>query len=168
MQEKEIVQIQIYKIANKLKINQTVVNKIINSYISECRVDLLSGAQIRFLGLCWVEPDVITTDRTMTLGAYANRVALQVRAPMYTCYRVLEEYLAMLRDLLLQGKAVDIRTICTLKPIFEGTEIKSVYTCISSTLKKDIEEGNYVVTSVRVHTFKDMRQTVKEVTVNVG
>lgn len=162
MIEKEVVYSQIYNIANSLNINQTTVNKIINSYISECRDDLLSGVQIRFPGLCWVEPDMVSTDRMMTLGAYASRVSAQVSIPMYTCYRVLEDYLSMLRSLLLQGKAVDIRTLCTLKPIYEGNEIKTIYTCVSSTLKRDIDTGKYVVSSVRVHTFRDIRQSAKE------
>lgn len=162
MIDKEVVQAQIYNIATGLNINQTTVNKIIGSYISECREDLLNGTQIRFMGLCWIEPDVVTTDRTMTLGAYACRVAEKVSVPMYTCYRVLEDYLSMLRSLLLQGKSVDIRTLCTLKPIYEGTEISTIYTCVSSTLRRDIETGAYTVGSVRVHTLRDIRETAKE------
>lgn len=151
---------RVYEIAEDNGLEQTAVNRIINSYISLCRQDLLSGIEVRFFGLVTLVPDKKSSDYIATLAWYAKQVSEQVGYPYFTVLNVIKQYLSTSKRDLLEGKSVDIRSIVSLHPLYKNNELVKVYASISTSIKEDLLEINGDVTSARAHTCKLLKYDI--------
>ena len=152
---------RIYIIADNYNIEQVQVHKIISSYISVCRGLLLSGYEITFLNLVTLIPNVIVTDYKMTLAYQCKLVSDALSIGYHTVFAIIKEYLTFLREDLLNGNSVDIRGIVTLHPLLSDDKVVKIHSAISVSIKRDLELQSGYVTSIRAHTSKLLRYSVK-------
>lgn len=158
--EKNLLGIRYYNLSSQFGVDKAKVSRIIRTYISINRAELLSGRIIRFLGLVYIEPDTITSYSISTLALQCKKVADELSLPYQTCLAVVKEYLGYLRSELSCGAVVDIRSIASLHPYYDNGVYKGVQSSISVSIKRDLNELNGVVTSVRVHTCKLLKQSI--------
>ena len=158
---------RVYCLADDNNIEQTLVSKIINSYISICRQDLLEGHVINFLGLVSMIPDYITSNYTATMAWYAKKVSENLSIPYHTCLLVIKGYTQSMIDDLMSGKPIDIRSIVSLHPVTEDGVLCKVHASISTSIKEDLTIKNGVVTSVRAHTCKLLKHNVYNLAKNM-
>lgn len=151
---------RVYEIADDNGLEQTTVNRIINSYISLCRYDLLHGIEVRFFGLVTLVPDNKSSDFIATLAWYAKEVSKQVGYPYHTVLNVIKQYLGTSKRDLLEGKSIDIRSIVSLHPLYKDNELVKVHASISTSIKEDLQKLNGDVTSARAHTCKLLKYDI--------
>lgn len=160
MQKKTSLGKRVYDIAGNNSIEQTMVNRIIGSYISTCREDLLNGHVINFFGLVSIVPDYVCSEFIGTTAWYAKKVSESTGIPYYTCRLVIKSYLDMLSNDLYENKPVDIRSIVSLHPITQDGVLCKIHAAISTSIKEDLVERNGVVTSARAHTCKLLKYKI--------
>lgn len=151
---------RVYCIAGDNNVEQTSVSRIINSYISICREDLLNGHVINFFGLVSVIPNYVTSEYTATMAWYAKKVSEKLSMPYHTCFEVIKNYIKSLTDDLMSGKPIDIRGIVSLHPVTENGVLCKIHASISTSIKEDLLVKNGVVTSARAHTCKLLKHNV--------
>jgi len=149
---------RVYNVANDYNIEQTSVNKIINSYINRCRCDLLCGREVRFINLVSLIPEVMTTNEIKTTAFYAKEVAAETGFPYYTVLAVIKNYLKGLVQDVLGLRNVDIRRIVRIHIVKRETKY-SVHSAISASMKGAMVGGN----TVRVHTSKYLTSVLAEI-----
>ena len=152
---------RVWIIADKYNIEQTQVHKIISSYISICRELLLSGNEVTFFNLVTMIPNPICSDYKTTLAYQCKMISKSINISYHTVYSIIKEYLSFLRDDLLVGKSVDIRGIVSLHPLLRDDKVVKVHSAISTSIKRDLELQNRGVSSIRAHTHKLLKRSIK-------
>lgn len=155
---------RVWIIADKYNIEQTQVNRIINSYVSYCRELILNGYEVTFLDLVTLVPDYLVSDDKMTLAYQCKKVAETCGFSYHTVFSIIKEYLEFIKEDLLSGKSVDIRSIVTLHPLYSegGNVVTKVHSSISLSIKRDLQLRNGDVSSVRAHTHKLLKYIVRQ------
>ena len=148
---------QVWHIAKQYNITMTSVHDIINSYIAYCKGLVAKGERVELFGLVSIVPDVITSDYTTTLAFECEKVADLLALPQHTVYVVIKAYIEDAINSVLSGKVAEIRGLVVVKPIRENGEITKIHSNVSQSLKNVFLETDSVVTSVRVHTYKSLR-----------
>lgn len=153
---------RVWNIADKYSIEQTQVHKIISSYISYCRDLLLQGYEVTFLNLVTMTPNVIVSDYRTTLAYQCKEVSKACGISYHTVYSIVKEYLYWIKDDIMAGKSSDIRGIVTLHPLIDDSgTISRIHSSISISIKRDLANKNGCVTSVRAHTHKLLKYSIK-------
>lgn len=153
---------RVWNIADKFNIEQTQVHKIISSYISYCRNLLLTGNEVTFFNLVTMTPNVIVSDYRTTLAYQCKQVSKLCGVSYHTVYIIVKDYLEYIREDILSGNSVDIRGIVTLHPLRDDSgTLTRVHSSISISIKRDLENLNGCVTSVRAHTHKLLKYSIK-------
>lgn len=153
------VAIQVWVVADKYNIQQNTVHSIISSYLSYCKELLAAGERVDFFGLVSIVPDYLAGGYTPTLAHNCGVVGQRIGVPSHTVYRVMEAYITDAIAALKKGTTVEIRGLVTCVPLFEGGVVTKVHSKVSQTLK-NIFVGTKV-TSVRVHTYKCLRDELR-------
>ena len=149
---------QVFRVAKDFGIEQTSVNRIINSYISICRRDLLSGMEVRFLNLVSLIPSTLSTEEVKTTAFYAKEVAQGTNMPYHTALAVIKNYLdGLYQDIMLKNN-VDIRRIVRIHVMRKGSKF-TVHSAVSASVKETLQGEN----SVRVHTSKYLMSMVADI-----
>lgn len=156
---------RVFIIAKEYGVEQTVVSKIINSYISVCRDSLLRGTELRILGLVNVVPDYKSSDYIPTTAYFCKLVSTKLGTPYYTTYGIVSCYLESLKIDLFNGNPVDIRGIVSLHPLERDGNLCKIRSLISVSIKSDLEKLNGCVTSARAHTCKLLKYNLAN---NIG
>lgn len=152
---------RVWIIADKYNIEQTQVHKIISSYISICREVLLSGYEVTFFNLVTMIPNPIYSEYKITLAYQCKLLANSIGIGHHTVYSIIKEYLSFLREDLLDGNSVDIRGIVSLHPLLRDGKVVKVHSSISTSIKRDLVLQNRDVSSVRAHTHKLLKHSIK-------
>lgn len=160
MEDRTRIGIQVWIVADKYNIPQSTVHSIISSYLGYCKDLLVRGERVDFFGLVSIVPDVQTSKYAPTLAYNSKVVAKRVGVPSHTVLRVMEAYIADAIDYIQQGTTVEIRGLVVCKPIYENGVVSKVHSSISQSLK-NILDGS-IVSSLRVHTYKCLRDLVKK------
>jgi hypothetical protein len=160
MDDRTRIAIQSWIVADELNITQSGVHNIIRSYLAYCKELLIRGEQVDFVGLVSVVPDVITNNFHTTLAYNCERVADRLGMPYHTVYRVMDCYINEAIESVLRGTTAELRGICTVCPIFENNKVTKVHSSISQLLKHVLVENNSVVTTLRVHTAKSLKDKI--------
>lgn len=152
---------RVWIIADKYNIEQTQVHRIITSYISYCRDSLLNGSEVTFLHLVTMTPDIIKLDYRETLAFQCKKVSELCSISYHTVFSIIKEYLLFLQEDLMDGNSVDLRGIVTLHPLCQNGIVVKVHSSVSVSIKRDLGVLNGDVTSVRAHTHKLLKHTIK-------
>lgn len=152
---------RVWIIADKYNIEQTQVHKIISSYISICREVLLSGYEVTFFNLVTMIPNPTYSEYKITLAYQCKLLASSIGIGYHTVYSIIKEYLSFLREDLLDGNSVDIRGIVSLHPLLRDDKVVKVHSSISTSIKRDLVSQNRDVSSVRAHTHKLLKHSIK-------
>lgn len=152
---------RVWIISDKYNIEQTQVHKIISSYISFCRELLLSGYEVTFFNLVTMIPDYIVSDFKSTFAYQCKKVSQICGVSYHTVYAIIKEYLSFLKEDLLSGNSIDIRGIVSLHPLCKDNVVVKVHSSISVSIKRDLKERNAHVSSVRAHTYKLLKHSIK-------
>ena len=148
---------QVWGIAEQYNISISVAKEIINSYLNHCKVSLVNGECVDFFGIVRIVPDRIQTDYSSTLGYECLKVANSLSMPYYTVYAVIKAYLNDLLDNILNGRVAEVRGLVTVKPLLVDGKLTTVHSHISQSLKEVLQRSTSPVSSVRVHTYKSLR-----------
>ena len=160
---------RVYTLADEFGISKVQVNNIINTYISVCREDLLTGHVINFVGLVSVVPNVVISSYVGTTAWYSKKVSQMLNFPYNTVHTIISAYLEDLKDDITVGKAVDIRRIVTLHPLCNENEtLVTLHASISVSIKKELQYRNTGVSSVRAHTNKLLKRFLKNTAIEVN
>lgn len=154
------IDLRVFNVAEKYNVSQNMVHGIIGSYISRSRDNLLNGSRIDFFGLASIVPNPVCNRQNTTLAYLCYVLADELKLPWNTVFVVVREYLDCLREDILTGCAVEIRGIVDLYPVFSGDTMVTVRSCISSSVRRMLGTGAYPVDSVRVHTYRLLRDAV--------
>jgi nucleoid DNA-binding protein len=149
--------IQVWYIADKYNIPQVTVHTIINSYISYCKDLLVKGERVDFFGLVSIVPDYISTNFTATLAYNCEKVANILSLPSHTVYRIMQAYIDDAIESIQKGVTVEIRGLVVCTPIYKDGKLSVVHSNISQSLKNVLLTRHTNVTSLRVHTYKSLK-----------
>lgn len=152
---------RVYIIADKYGIEQVQVHEIISSYIAMCRELLFKGYTVSFFNLVSLVPDYQVSDYSMTLAYQCKLLSQRLNRGYHTVFAIIKEYLDFLREDLLDGNDVTIRGLVTLHPIISNDKVVKVHSAISVSIKRDLFTENGQVTSVRAHTYKLLRYSIR-------
>jgi nucleoid DNA-binding protein len=157
MDDRTRIGIQVWVIADKYNISQTTVHTIINSYLSYCKDLLVQGERVDFFGLVSVVPNVINNNFSTTLAYNCEKIADMLALPQHTVYRVMEAYIEDAIESIQKGVTIEIRGIVVCKPIYENGKVSRIHSNISQSLKNILVSNDTNVTSLRVHTYKSLK-----------
>lgn len=157
MDDRTRIGIQVWVIADKYNIPQTTVHAIINSYLSYCKDLLVNGERVDFFGLVSVVPNVINNNFSTTLAYNCEKVADMLALPQHTVYRIMEAYIEDAIESIQKGVTIEIRGIVVCKPIYENGKVSRIHSNISQSLKNILVSNDTNVTSLRVHTYKSLK-----------
>lgn len=157
MDDRTRIGIQVWYIADKYNIPQNTVHAIINSYLSYCKDLLVKGERVDFFGLVSIVPNYISNKFSTTLAYNCEEVARRLSLPSHTVFRIMDAYIDDAIDSIMKGMTVEIRGLVVCKPIYENGKITKFHSNISQSLKNILVEANTNVTSLRVHTYKSLR-----------
>lgn len=152
------ISIQVSLIAKEYNIPQTMVHEIINSYIAYCKEMLTNGNRVDFLGLVSIVPNYRASHYNTTLAYNCTVLAERLSLPYHSVYRIMEAYIADAINALYEGKTVEIRSLVTCSPIYSEGKLAGIHSHVSQSLKNCLTGSK--VTSIRVHTCKDLREEV--------
>lgn len=161
MEDRTRIGIQVWNVADKYNIPRAVVHAIISSYLEYCKDLLIRGERVDFFGLVSLVPDVISSRYSATLAYNSSIVADKLGMPSHTVFRVMEAYIDDAIESLKHGTTVEIRSLVVCKPIYENGVVTKVHSNVSQTLKNIFQTNNTPVSSVRVHTYKCLREDIK-------
>lgn len=150
-----------YNIAHELSLSQAAVRQIIERYLSDCRVDLVSGSVIRFVGLVSLVPTPILSEHVKTSAYYCREVSKETGYPYFTVQRVIKGYFSRVCDGLFNGEPITLKGLCTLVPVVEEGEPVRVYSKVSRTFKRDLPLINSGVSSIRAHSCKLLKYSAR-------
>lgn len=163
MDDRTRIGIQVWIIADKYNISQTTVHTIINSYLSYCKELLVNGERVDFYGLVSIVPDTLSTNYSTTLAYNCSIIADRLGLPSYTVYRIMQAYIEDAIENIQNGVTVEMRGLVVCKPIYENRRVTKVHSNISQSLKNILASENTNVKSLRVHTYKVLRDTLSNV-----
>lgn len=161
MEDRTRIGIQVWIVADKYNIPRTTVHTIISSYLDYCKDMLVNGERVDFLGLVSIVPNVLTSRYASTLALNSEVVARRIGMPSHTVFRVMEAYIDDAIESIQKGTTVEIRGLVVCKPIYENGVVSKIHSNISQSLKTILLSAHTPVTSVRVHTYKCLRDLVK-------
>lgn len=161
MDNKICFALRVYNIAEKYDVNKVLVHEIISEYISFTKSTLLNGERIDFIGLLYIEPDITVKKYKSTLGYTCKLISDDLGLPTNTVYIIVKEYLLSLKEGLFQGKTAEIRGIVTIHPLMTDDKITNIHSAISTSIRRYINENDCVINSVRVHTYKSLKEEIK-------
>lgn len=157
MDDRTRIGIQVWVIADKYNIPQTTVHTIINSYLSYCKDLLVQGERVDFFGLVSIVPNVINNNFSTTLAYNCEKIADMLALPQHTVYRIMEAYIEDAIESIQKGVTIEIRGIVVCKPIYENGKVSRIHSNISQSLKNILVSNDTNVTSLRVHTYKSLK-----------
>lgn len=160
MDDRTRIGIQVWIIADKYNISQTTVHTIINSYLAYCRELLINGERVDFYGLVSIVPDTLSTNYSTTLAYNCSIIADRLGLPSYTVYRIMQAYIEDAIENIQNGVTVEMRGLVVCRPIYENRRVTKVHSNISQSLKNILASENTNVKSLRVHTYKVLRDTL--------
>lgn len=160
MEDRTRIGIQVWIVADKYNIPQTTVHGIISSYLGYCKDLLIRGERVDFFGLVSIVPNVLTSRYASTLAYNAKVVGDKIGVPSHTVFRVMEAYIEDALENIHNGTTVEIRGLVVCKPIYENGAVSKIHSNVSQSLKTILVGRNTPVTSVRVHTYKCLRDSV--------
>lgn len=157
MDDRTRIGIQVWVIADKYNIPQITVHTIINSYLSYCKDLLVQGERVDFFGLVSIVPNVINNNFSTTLAYNCEKIADMLALPQHTVYRIMEAYIEDAIESIQKGVTIEIRGIVVCKPIYENGKVTRIHSNISQSLKNILVSNDTNVTSLRVHTYKSLK-----------
>lgn len=157
MDDRTRIGIQVWIIADKYNISQTTVHTIINSYLAYCKELLINGERVDFYGLISIVPDTFSTNYSTTLAYNCSIIADRLGLPSYTVYRIMQAYIEDAIENIQNGVTVEMRGLVVCKPIYENRRVTKVHSNISQSLKNILASESTNVKSLRVHTYKVLR-----------
>lgn len=160
MDDRTRIGIQVWIIADKYNISQTTVHTIINSYLAYCKELLINGERVDFYGLVSIVPDTLSTNYSTTLAYNCSIIADRLGLPSYTVYRIMQAYIEDAIENIQNGVTVEMRGLVVCKPIYENRRVTKVHSNISQSLKNILASESTNVKSLRVHTYKVLRDTL--------
>lgn len=160
MDDRTRIGIQVWVIADKYNISQTTVHTIINSYLAYCKELLINGERVDFYGLVSIVPDTLSTNYSTTLAYNCSIIADRLGLPSYTVYRIMQAYIEDAIENIQNGVTVEMRGLVVCKPIYENRRVTKVHSNISQSLKNILASESTNVKSLRVHTYKVLRDTL--------
>lgn len=163
MDDRTRIGIQVWIIADKYNISQTTVHTIINSYLTYCKELLVNGERVDFYGLVSIVPDTLSTNYSTTLAYNCSIIADRLGLPSYTVYRIMQAYIEDAIENIQNGVTVEMRGLVVCRPIYENRRVTKVHSNISQSLKNILASENTNVKSLRVHTYKVLRDTLSNV-----
>lgn len=163
MDDRTRIGIQVWIIADKYNISQTTVHTIINSYLAYCKELLVNGERVDFYGLVSIVPDNLSTNYSTTLAYNCSIIADRLGLPSYTVYRIMQAYIEDAIENIQNGVTVEMRGLVVCRPIYENRKVTKVHSNISQSLKNILASENTNVKSLRVHTYKVLRDTLSNV-----
>lgn len=163
MDDRTRIGIQVWIIADKYNISQTTVHTIINSYLAYCKELLVNGERVDFYGLVSIVPDNLSTNYSTTLAYNCSIIADRLGLPSYTVYRIMQAYIEDAIENIQNGVTVEMRGLVVCRPIYENRKVTKVHSNISQSLKNILVSENTNVKSLRVHTYKVLRDTLSNV-----
>lgn len=163
MDDRTRIGIQVWIIADKYNISQTTVHTIINSYLAYCKELLINGERVDFYGLVSIVPDTLSTNYSTTLAYNCSIIADRLGLPSYTVYRIMQAYIEDAIENIQNGVTVEMRGLVVCKPIYENRRVTKVHSNISQSLKNILASESTNVKSLRVHTYKVLRDTLSNV-----
>lgn len=161
MEERTRIGIQVWIVADKYNIPKKTVHEIISSYLDYCKVLLVRGERVDFFGLVSIVPDVVVNRYASTLALNSSVVGRKIGVPEHTVFRVMEAYIEDAIEGIQKGTTVEIRGLVVCKPIFENGVVSKIHSNVSQTLKSLFVGEHTPVSSVRVHTYKCLKDKVK-------
>lgn len=159
MEDRTRIYDQTWVVADKYSIPRTTVHTIISSYMSYCKELLVRGERVDFFGLVSIVPNVLTCHYSSTMALNSKVVGERISIPPHTVFRVMEAYIGDAIESIKRGTTVEIRGLVVCKPINEGGVVAKIHSNVSQSLKNVLVDS--VVTSVRVHTYKCLRDMIK-------
>ena len=163
MDDRTRIGIQVWIIADKYNISQTTVHTIINSYLAYCKELLVNGERVDFYGLVSIVPDTLSTNYSTTLAYNCSIIADRLGLPSYTVYRIMQAYIEDAIKNIQNGVTVEMRGLVVCRPIYENRRVTKVHSNISQSLKNILASESTNVKSLRVHTYKVLRDTLSNV-----
>lgn len=160
MDDRTRIGIQVWIIADKYNISQTTVHTIINSYLAYCKELLVNGERVDFYGLVSIVPDTLSTNYSTTLAYNCSIIADRLGLPSYTVYRIMQAYIEDAIENIQNGVTVEMRGLVVCRPIYENRRVTKVHSNISQSLKNILASKSTNVKSLRVHTYKVLRDTL--------
>lgn len=160
MDDRTRIGIQVWIIADKYNISQTTVHTIINSYLAYCKELLVNGERVDFYGLVSIVPDTLSTNYSTTLAYNCSIIADRLGLPSYTVYRIMQAYIEDAIENIQNGVTVEMRGLVVCRPIYENRRVTKVHSNISQSLKNILASESTNVKSLRVHTYKVLRDTL--------
>ena len=148
-------------LASELNLETIAVKRILDCYLNVCREDLLNGSIVRFGKLVTLVPDPILSEYVKTKAWYCKMISVQTCYSYYTVLGVVTAFLDKIESDLQQGVAVDLRTLCTFHPLLTESDEVRIRTSISGTIREELQRRVSGVISVRVHTSKLIKHSVK-------
>lgn len=162
MESRTYIGCQVYKLAEVYNISQVSVRTIVDSYILYCRNRLASGGRVDFFGLAYITPEFEYVKSNITLAYECKLVADQIGFPQYTVYIVIKAYIDDLINSVLTGKTAEIRGILSVHPLMQNGCFCKIHSSVSQALKSYLYESNAVCGSIRVHTYKILKNKIAE------
>lgn len=160
MEDRTRIAIQVYIVAEKYNVPQTTVHSIISSYLGYCKELLVRGERVDFFGLVSIVPDVLLNKYASTLAYNCAEIGRRVGVPTHTVFRIMEAYIDDAIESIKRGTTVEIRGLVVCKPIYENGVVSKIHSSVSQSLKNIFTGQKTPVTSVRVHTYKCLRDAV--------
>ena len=157
---KRMLYCQVYSAAQDSGVTLVTARKVIKTFLSVCREDLLSGHIVRLLGLVTMKPDVVVTPHIKTLAFYVKQVSEEVNVPYHTCFAIVTSYLDDLKLGLFRMERAILGNLAIIMPLQEENtdNLVAIYVRASSTIYKDIHEGNTIISSVDTRVSKFLKE----------
>lgn len=154
-------------IADETNLEQTAVRQIITTFLDLCREDLLNGRVVRFVGLVTLVPNPVLTNHVKTSAMYCKQTAEVTRYSYYVVQGVVQKYLEKLKVRLQDGWSVSLRKLCTIDPLWFTTGERTIHSTTSDTIGEELLRRGGVVQSVRAHTCRYLKRSIKTMSVKV-
>lgn len=162
MKAKMGVNARVFNIAEQYNLEMTKVHSIITSYIDYCKRLAMNGYKVDILHLVSLVPDVIKNKYAVTLAYECKVIADMIALPQHTVYVIIKEYINSLRDDVLSGRPIEVRGLFSMYPTCdENGKVILIHSAISSQVKEHLKRCNTDVSSIRVHTHKLLKYSIK-------
>lgn len=152
--EKKTLSEKVYIFAKRYNITYVMVKKILCSYVSILEDEIIKGMEVRIYGLFSIVPTKRNTDFISTLAYHSKKVSEDTGITYTTCFTVLHDMIAVMKEDLLSDVGAEIRGVASLKLVgYNGV------TKINSRLSEHMK--NIAPCDIRIHTSKQLQLFVK-------
>ena len=141
-------------LSKQYNIPKATIDKIISSYIEQCKWYLLNGNEVEIQGLAFIKPAKTGAFTSSTTAFMSKKIAETFTLAQHTVYNILVGYIDAIKEDILNENTAEIRSLVVFHPVRKSDGSLALHSNVSTNLKTSVG-------AVRVHTHKMFKYQLK-------